>query len=208
MFIQTCHLNDEHLCCLGTAQCLLPRASYTQLKRREVLFLCFLFAFPLTPELSIAEVSEFGKYAEISKHPFFMLICKAVVGADSTNTGTRGFGKHSFSLGLQACAVLNLMLQYGLQGPPWDGRGCGVWHGAPSAHPRPPLPTSDVLIATTVNSTWGTRDTKKELHPVLQAGQETCLSHKLPSEAHSYSSSDFDLLWILPAVTSNFILFH
>lgn len=132
MFIQTCHLNDEHLCCLGTAQCLLPRASYTQLKRREVLFLCFLFAFPLTPVPLIGKVSEFGKYPEISKHPFFMLICKAVVGADSTSTGTRGFGKHSFSQGLQPpvlgrtwCFSIICKAHHEL------GRGCGVWHELP-----------------------------------------------------------------------------
>lgn len=78
MFIQTCHLNEEHFCCLGRARCLLSRASQTHLKCREVLSLCFLFAFRLTPAQQIGKVSEFGKYPEINKHPFFMLIFKAV----------------------------------------------------------------------------------------------------------------------------------
>lgn len=40
-------------------------------------------------------------------------------------------------------------------------RGCGVWHGASPAHHRPPLPPSEILIATTVNSKWGMRGTLK-----------------------------------------------
>lgn len=146
MFIQTCHLNDEHFCCLGTAWCLLPRASYTKLKHREVLFLCFLFTFPLTPVLLIGKVSEFGKYPEIRQDPFFMLICKAVGGADSTNPGTRGFGKHSFSQGLQPLCWAALMLQCGVQGPPWGGQG--LWALAPSSlcPSQPPLPTVRSLL--------------------------------------------------------------
>lgn len=148
MFIQTCHLNDEHFCCLGTAWCLLPRASHTKLKHREVLFLCFLFAFPLTPVLFIGKVSEFGKYPEIRQHPFFMLICKAVGGADSTSPGTRGFGKHSFSQGLQPPVLGSPDASVWCAGPTHHevGRGCGLWHRAPSAHPWPPLPTVRSLL--------------------------------------------------------------
>lgn len=116
MFIQTCHLSDEHFCCLGIARYLLPlKPTYNV--GRFCLFVS-LFAFPLTPALLHGKVSEFGKYPEISKHPSFILLCKAVVGADSTNTGTRGFVKHSFSQGLEPPRALgNLMLQYRLQGP-------------------------------------------------------------------------------------------
>lgn len=84
-----------------------------------------------------------------------MLICKAVVGADSTTTGTRGFVKHSF------CAVANLMLQYGLQGPPWDGTEA-VGFGTELPLPIPGLDSPlEILIATTVNSKWGMRGTLK-----------------------------------------------
>lgn len=71
IFIQMCRLNAEHFWCLGRARWLQSRASQTHLKCREVLSLCFLFAFPLTPAQLIAEVSELGKYPEINKHPSF-----------------------------------------------------------------------------------------------------------------------------------------
>jgi len=74
MFIQTCHLSDEHFCCLGRARRLLSRVSQTHLKCMEVLSLCFLCAFPLNSAQLMRKVSKSGKYPEINKHPFFMLI--------------------------------------------------------------------------------------------------------------------------------------
>lgn len=81
-----------------------------------------------------------------------MLICKAVGGADSTNPGTRGFGKHSFSQGLQPPVLGSPDASVWCAGPTMRWAGA-VGFGTELPLPIPgSTPHCEILIATTVNS--------------------------------------------------------